>query len=105
MIDLSWLWPWLPRVLPKALDWLFPKRSRAGHLIFVEQPMCWWTYLEGERAIQLHLMLHGTNNSDTDTLIVSRVQVRRTGWKFLLSKWQDCNMTVEIGGKLRPCYS
>jgi len=104
------LLPRLPRFLlplwQKTLDWLFPNRSRPtqanrsrpGRLIFVEQPMCWWAYLDGERAIQLHLLLNVTNASDTDALLVSRVQVqvRLTGWKFL--QWQDC-MLVDIGGR------
>ena len=69
---------------------------RATRLIFIEQPGSWWAYLDG--AIQLHLSLHVTNESNTDAVIVSRVQVRLAGWKFLLSKdpWQDC-MMVDVG--------
>ena len=66
---------------------------RATRLIFIEQPGSWWAYLDG--AIQLHLLLNVTNESETDVLIVSRVQVRLAGWTFLFSKWQDC-MGVEI---------
>ena len=57
-----------------------------------------WNYLDRDGAIQLHLSLHVTNESNTDAVIVSRVQVRLAGWKFLLSKdpWQDC-MMVDVG--------
>jgi hypothetical protein len=91
---------WLPRFLlpvwQKLLDRLFPNGSRATRLIFIEQPWTSWAY--GDDAIQLHLLLNVTNESDTDALLVSRVQVqvRLTGWKFL--QWQDC-MLVDIGGR------
>jgi hypothetical protein len=90
--------PWLPRFLlplwERTQRWL-PRRR---HLIFIEQPQSWWDYLDGDGAIQLHLSLHVTNESNTDAVIVSRVQVRLAGWKFLLSKdpWQDC-MMVDVG--------
>ena len=72
--------------------------SKTGHLIFIEQPMSSWNYLDRDGATQLHLSLHVTNESNTDAVIVSRVQVRLAGWKFLLSKdpWQDC-MMVDVG--------
>jgi len=93
MIDPS---PWL-RLVPPVLQAFLPKRSRV-RLIFIKQPGSGWTYLN--EAIQLHLWLHVTNDSNTDVLIVSRTQVRvlRAGWKFLFSKdpWQDC-MIVDIG--------
>jgi len=91
--------PWLRlvgpalQVLRSLFVWL-PKRS---HLIFIEQPMSSWAYLN-EGAIQLHLLLHVTNDSNTDAVIISRLQVRLAGWKFLFRKdpWQDC-MMVDIG--------
>jgi hypothetical protein len=65
--------------------------------------MSWWTYRDGDRTIQLRLMLHGTNDSSTDALIVSRVQVRRAGW-FSKEPWQDC-IGVEIGNnRLTPMF-
>jgi hypothetical protein len=99
----SWLLSWLPRYLlppwQKMLDWLFPNRSRA-RLIFIEQPMSSWAYLDGEGAIQLHLLMQVTNESKTDALVVSRVQVRlqRAVLKSLFRKdpWQDC-MLVDVG--------
>src|SRR5262249_8826641 len=89
MIDVSWLPSWV-------LRYLLPNRSRATRLIFIEQPWTSWAYSDG--AIQLHLLLNVTNESDTDALLVSRVQVqvRLAGWKFL--QWQDC-MLVDIGGR------
>ena len=102
---------WLPRILlplwermlrrePQASHQEQTERlssgSKTGHLIFIEQPMSSWNYLDG--AIQLHLLLHVTNESNTDAVIVSRAQVRLAGWQFLLSKdpWQDC-MMVDVG--------
>ena len=94
---------WLPRFLLPLWERMLrqlPRGSRSGHLIFIEQPMSAWNYLDGDGAIQLHLLLHVTNESNTDAVIVSRAQVRlrRAGWKFLLSKdpWQDC-MMVDVG--------
>ena len=99
MIDLSWLLPWVPRFLlpiwQKMLHWL-SARSRAIHLIFVEQPGNFWTYLDDEGAIQLHLMLYVTNDSKVIVFVI-RVQIRRIGW-LRRYPWQDC-MLVEIGGK------
>ena len=96
------LLPWLPRFLlplwQRMVRWR-PRRSR-GHLIFIEQPMTSWAYLDSEDAIQLHLLVQVTNESNADALVVSRVQARlqRAGLKSLFSKepWQDC-MLVDIG--------
>ena len=107
--------PWLPRFLlplwerslrrePQASHQEQTERlssgSKTGHLIFIEQPMSSWNYLDRDGAIQLHLLLQVTNESNTDAVIVSRVQVRvrRAGWKFLFNKnpWQDC-MMVDVG--------
>jgi hypothetical protein len=128
MIDLSWLspwvpswlWSWLPRFLlplcQKMLDWLFPNRSRttqanksrAPRLIFIEQPGSSWDYLDDRGEGRLQIFLYVTNESNTDALIVSRVQVRllRAGWKFLFLKggWQDCTY-VEVGdNRLTPMF-
>ena len=50
-----------------------------------------WNYLDRDGAIRLHLLLHVTNENNTDAVIVSRAQVRLAGWKFLFNKnpWQD----------------
>jgi len=74
-----------------------PKRSK-DHLLFVEQAGCWWAYLDEPSGIQLHFALCVTNASKADGLIICRVQVQRTGWRFLLHKdpWQDCGI-VDVG--------
>src|ERR1700746_2669913 len=115
------LLPWLPGFLLALWDRMLRREPQAshqeqterlssgtktGHLIFIEQPMSSWNYLDRDGAIQLHLSLHVTNESNTDAVIVSRVQVRLAGWKFLLSKdpWQDC-MMVDVGKqRLMPGY-
>lgn len=92
--------------IPPRADGRLSSGSKTGHLIFIEQPMSSWNYLDRDGAIQLHLSLHVTNESNTDAVIVSRVQVRLAGWKFLLSKdpWQDC-MMVDVGEqRLMPGY-
>ena len=93
------LTPWLPRFsLPlwqKMLHWL-SGRSKAIQLIFVEQPGNFWTYLDDEGTIQLHLMLDVTNASKV-IVFITRVQIRRIGW-LRRDPLQDC-MLVEIGGK------
>jgi hypothetical protein len=74
------------------------ERSRAAHLIFIEQPASWWDYLDDQGETRLRIFLKVTNQSNTDAVIVSRIQVRLAGWKFRFSKnpWQDC-MGAEIG--------
>src|SRR5260370_26751500 len=78
---------WLPRFLLPLWQMMLrrmPKRSRRGRLIFVEQPMSLWDYLDRDGAIRLHLLLHVTNESNTDAVIVSRAQVRvRRDSKFV----------------------
>ena len=102
---------WLPRFLLPLWERMLrqlPRGSRSGHLIFIEQPMSAWNYLDGDGAIRLHLLLNVTNENNTDIVIVSRTQVRvrRAGWKFLFSKdpWQGC-MMVDVGEqRLMPGY-
>jgi hypothetical protein len=82
--------PWLRLAGPalqtiRGLVALVPKKSK-DRLIFVEQPLSSWAYL-GETTgggIQLHVLVHVTNDSNTDGVIISRVQVRRAGWSFVL---------------------
>src|SRR5262245_40080962 len=74
--------PWPPRFLlplwQKMLHWL-SGRSKAIQLIFVEQPGNFWTYLDDEGTIQLHLMLDVTSASKV-IVFITRVQIRRIGW-------------------------
>jgi hypothetical protein len=94
--------PWLRLAGPalqtiRGLVGLVPKKSR-DRLIFIEQPLSSWVDEPTLTGIQLHLLVHVTNDSSTDGVILSRIQVQRTGWKFAFRKdpWQDC-MMVDIG--------
>ncbi len=85
----------------QALRWLFGWLQRPKHrLVFIEQPGSGWASLnEPVGGIQLHVLLHVTNESDTKGLKMSRRQIRLTGWRFLFRKdpWQDC-MMVDVDG-------
>jgi hypothetical protein len=99
---------WLPRFLLPLWQMMLRRLPRRRRLIIIEQPRSSWDYLDGDGAIRLHLLLHVTNENNTDIVIVSRTQVRvrRAGWKFLFSKdpWQDC-MMVDVGEqRLMPGY-
>jgi hypothetical protein len=95
--------PWL-RLIEPILRLIPPWRPKVRpHLVFIEQPHCWWTYLNEPSGggIHLHLLLQVTNNGTAD-LIVSRTQIRRTRWSDYLAPidpWQDCIMLVELGGQ------
>jgi hypothetical protein len=79
---------WLPKKGPK--------------LIFIQQPMSGWRYLDdvGGGVIEIVLLLHGTNDSNTDGVIVSLVQIRRRSKSPFRKRepWQDCTR-VDIGGE------
>jgi hypothetical protein len=101
--------PWLRLVEPilkliEPILSLFTWRPKTRpHLIIIEQPHCWWAYLDapGGGVIQLHLLLQVTNDG-TAGLIMSRVQIRRTRWMDYFSRvdpGQDCMPLVELGGQ------
>jgi hypothetical protein len=96
--------PWLRAIEPvlKLITWR-PKAK--PHLVFIEQPGCWWTYLDlpSGGGLQLHLLLQVTNDGIAG-LIVSRVQIRRARWGDYvgpIDPWQDCMPFVELAGQ-RP---
>jgi hypothetical protein len=76
--------------------------NRPSRLLFVEQPETWWSFVDAPNGgtIQLHVVVLVTNQSKTDGVIVSRVQVRLAGRRFALRKdpWQDCGI-VDVGDK------
>jgi hypothetical protein len=91
--------PWL-RLIEPFLRLITPRPKMRPHLVFIEQPHCWWTSLNEPSGgeIQLHLLLQVTNDGTAD-LIVSRTQM--TGWSDYLAPigpWQDCR-SVELGGQ------